>query len=401
MTTAAPGPPPATGAWRAGDPAGQRQFVSLFEDEPLRLELGGTLSPVVVAYETWGELDRSSGNAVLVAHALTGDSHAAGPAGPGHRFPGWWDHSIGPGKDIDNDRWFVVCPNVLGGCQGTTGPSSIAPDGRPYGSRFPRITIRDQVAVEAALAAVLGIERWAAVIGGSMGGMRALEWAVGYPDRVERAVVVACGAAASAEQIGLCAVQNEAIRADPGWHGGDYYEAGPGEGPHRGMGIARRIGHLSYRSETELAARFGRSPQPSEDPLAAADAGIAERHGRYAVESYLDHHADKLARRFDAGSYVVLSEAMNHHDVGRGRGGLTAALGRVRCRVAIAGIDSDRLYPLYLQQEMAELLPGRPEVTVVHSMYGHDSFLIESEAVGAFIRAALEEDEAAAEERAG
>ncbi|MEW6477419.1 MAG: homoserine O-acetyltransferase [Actinomycetota bacterium] len=402
VTTASSGPPPATGAWRPGDPPGHRQFVTLFDDEPLRLELGGTLSPVVVAYETWGQLDRSRSNAVLIAHALTGDSHAAGPAGPGHRYPGWWDHSIGPGKDIDTNRWFVVCPNVLGGCQGTTGPSSIAPDGRPYGSRFPRITIRDQVAVELALADVLGIDRWAAVIGGSMGGMRALEWAVGHPDRLQRAVVVACGAAASAEQIGLCAVQNEAIRADPAWRGGDYYDAGPGEGPHRGMGIARRIGHLSYRSEPELAVRFGRSPQPSEDPLVAAEIGIGERYGRYAVESYLDHHADKLARRFDAGSYVVLSEAMNHHDVGRGRGGLAAALGRVRCKVAIAGIDSDRLYPLYLQQEMAELLPGRPEVTVIHSLYGHDSFLIESEAVGNFIRSALE-DEApgAAEERAG
>ena len=386
MTTATPGPPPATGAWRPGDPPGHRQFVTLFEDEPLRLEMGGTLSPVVVAYETWGELDRAKGNGVLVAHALTGDSHAAGPASPGHRYAGWWDHSIGPDKDIDTNRWFVVCPNVLGSCQGTTGPSSLAPDGRPYGSRFPTITIRDQVVVEAALADALGIERWAAVIGGSMGGMRALEWAVGYPDRVERAVVVACGAAASAEQIGLCAVQNEAILADPGWRGGDYYDAGPGEGPHRGMGIARRIGHLSYRSEPELAARFGRSPQPGED---------AFREGRYAVESYLDHHADKLARRFDAGSYVVLSEAMNHHDVGRGRGGLAEALGRVRCKVAIAGIDSDRLYPLYLQREMAELLPGRPDVTVVHSMYGHDSFLIESEAVGDFIRKALEDDDTA------
>ena len=392
MTTASLGPPPATGAWRPGDPPGHREFVTLFEDEPLRLEFGGTLSPVVVAYETWGELDRARSNAVLIAHALTGDSHAAGPPGPGHRYAGWWDHSIGPGKDIDTDEWFVVCPNVLGGCQGTTGPSSIAPDGKPYGSRFPTITIRDQVAVEAALADTLGIERWAAVIGGSMGGMRALEWAVGYPDRLDRAIVVACGAAASAEQIGLCAVQNEAIRADPAWRGGDYYDAGPGEGPHRGMGIARRIGHISYRSEPELAARFGRSPQPGEDAFG---------EGRYAVESYLDHHADKLARRFDAGSYVVLSEAMNHHDVGRGRGGLAAALARVRCKVSIAGIDSDRLYPLYLQEEMAELLPGRPDVTVIHSLYGHDSFLIESEAVGAFIRKALEDDAGTAEERAG
>jgi len=405
MTAATPGPPPATGAWRPGDPPGRRQFVTLFDqpENPLRLELGGTLSPVVVAYETWGELDRPRGNAVLVAHALTGDSHAAGPAGPGHRYPGWWDHSIGPGKDIDTNRWFVVCPNVLGGCQGTTGPSSPAPDGRPYGSRFPTITIRDQVAVEAALADALGIERWAAVIGGSMGGMRALEWAVGHPDRLERSVVVACGAAASAEQIGLCAVQNEAIRADPAFRGGDYYDAGPGEGPHRGMGLARRIGHLSYRSEPELALRFGRAPQPGEDPLATAEAAAAEGHGRYAVESYLDHHADKLARRFDAGSYVVLSEAMNHHDVGRDRGGLAAALGGVRCKVAIAGIDSDRLYPLYQQREIAELLPGRPEVTVISAMYGHDSFLIESEAVGAFIRVALEGEGAGgvAEERAG
>src|SRR5207248_487726 len=260
------------------------------------------------------------------------------------------------------------------------------------------LTIRDQVSVEAALADVLGIERWAAVIGGSMGGMRALEWAVGHPDRLERAVVVACGASASAEQIALCSIQNEAIRADPAFRGGDFYDAGPGEGPHRGMGIARRIGHVSYRSEAEMALRFGRAPQPGEDPLGAG--------GRYAVESYLDHHADKLARRFDAGSYVVLSEAMNHHDVGRGRGGLAAALGRVRCKVSIAGIDSDRLYPLYQQREIAELLPGPAEVTVISALYGHDSFLIESEAVGAFIRAALEGDEGAgavgvAEERAG
>jgi homoserine O-acetyltransferase len=263
------------------------------------------------------------------------------------------------------------------------------------------------VAVEAALADALGIERWAAVVGGSMGGMRALEWAVGYPDRLERSIVVACGAAASAEQIALCSVQNEAIRADPAFRGGDFYDAGPGAGPHRGMGIARRIGHISYRSEPELEARFGRAPQPGEDPLAARGPGGAPRRvGRYSVESYLDHHADKLARRFDAGSYIALSEAMNHHDVGRGRGGLAAALGRVKCKVWIAGIDSDRLYPLHLQYEMAALLPGQPEVTVVHSLYGHDSFLIEGEQVGAFLRKALEdggvgEGIAASEERAG
>jgi homoserine O-acetyltransferase/O-succinyltransferase len=371
--------PPVSGAWRPGDPPGRRRLVTVFTDAPLRLELGGELSPIEVAYETWGELDDTGSNAVLVAHALTGDSHAAGPPGPGHLYQGWWDGVIGPGKGIDTERFFVICPNVLGGCQGTTGPSSAAPDGRPFGSRFPRSTIRDQVTVEAALADSLGVRRWHAVVGGSMGGMRALEWAVGHPDRVEVAVVIGCGAAATAEQIVLCSMQMEAIRADPHFHGGDYYDQA--EGPHRGMGLARRIGHLSYRSEPELATRFGREPQPGEDPLAG---------GRYAVESYFDHQAAKLMGRFDANSYLVLSEAMNHHDVGRGRGGVAAALAGVRARLAVAGVDSDRLYPLYLQDELVALVPGAPDVTVIPALYGHDSFLVETEAVGAFLRDALE-----------
>jgi homoserine O-acetyltransferase/O-succinyltransferase len=371
--------PPVSGAWRPGDPPGRRRLVTVFTDAPLRLELGGELSPIEVAYETWGELDDTGSNAVLVAHALTGDSHAAGPPGPGHLYQGWWDGVIGPGKGIDTERFFVICPNVLGGCQGTTGPSSAAPDGRPFGSRFPRSTIRDQVTVEAALADSLGVRRWHAVVGGSMGGMRALEWAVGHPDLVEVAVVIGCGAAATAEQIVLCSMQMEAIRADPHFHGGDYYDQA--EGPHRGMGLARRIGHLSYRSEPELATRFGREPQPGEDPLAG---------GRYAVESYFDHQAAKLLGRFDANSYLVLSEAMNHHDVGRGRGGVAAALAGVRARLAVAGVDSDRLYPLYLQDELVALVPGAPDVTVIPALYGHDSFLVETEAVGAFLRDALE-----------
>ncbi len=379
-----PDAPPASGAWAPGDNPGRRQFVTLFADGALELETGGSLSSVTVAYETWGQLDAEGANAVMVAHALTGDSHAAGPAGPGHLHPGWWDGGIGPGKGIDTDGFFVVCPNVLGGCQGTTGPSSLAADGRRYAGRFPRITIRDQVAVEVALADALGIERWAAVVGGSMGGMRALEWAVGYPDRLDRCIVVACGAAASAEQIALCSVQNEAIRADGRFRGGDYYDARPGEGPHRGMGVARKIGHFSYRSEEEFATRFGRNPQEDENPFAG---------GRYSVESYLEHQADKLARRFDANSYLVLSEAMNHHDVGRGRGGLASALAQVKARVSVAGISSDRLYPLYQQEQIAALVPDRPRVRVIHSPYGHDSFLIESEAVGSFISGALRSGE--------
>ncbi|HVM65491.1 MAG TPA: homoserine O-acetyltransferase [Acidimicrobiales bacterium] len=374
-------PPPATGAWRPGDHPGRRRFAAVFDTEPLPLELGGEFGPVTVAYETWGEPSPARDNAVLVLHALTGDSHAAGEAGPGHPNPGWWGPLIGPGAPIDTDRWWVVCPNTLGGCQGTTGPASTAPDGAPWGSRFPAITTRDQVAVEAALARQLGILQWAAVVGGSMGGMRALEWGVMFPDRVARMIVLACGAAATAEQIALCAVQARAIRLDPGFAGGDYYDRRPGAGPARGLGLARRVGHITYRSEIELEGRFGRAPQDGEDPLA---------DGRYAVESYLDHQADKLVRRFDANSYLVLSRTMDHHDVGRGRGGIPAALARVTAKPTIVAIDSDRLYPPRLQQELHAHLPGRPELHVVASPFGHDAFLIETEQVGKYIRMGLQ-----------
>jgi homoserine O-acetyltransferase len=287
---------------------------------------------------------------------------------------------IGPGAPIDSDRWFVVCPNVLGGCQGTTGPSSVTDDGRPYGSRFPRITIRDQVVVEAALADRLGIARWHGVIGGSMGGMRALEWAVGFPERVARAVVVAVGARATAEQIALCSVQIRAITADPEWRGGDYYDAPPGGGPWRGLAMARALGQVSYRSEPELEQRFGRDPQGDERPLAG---------GRYAIESYLEYQGAKLGERFDANTYLVLSEAMNHHDVGRGRGGVATALARVQAETTIAGISSDRLYPLRLQHELADRIPTATGVTVIDSIAGHDGFLVEADAVGHVIARAL------------
>ena len=369
------------GVWWPGDEPGRRQFSDLFTKEPLQLEGSDSIGPVTVAYETWGRPSPTGDNAVLVEHALTADSHAAGPAGAGHLTPGWWDPLIGPGAAIDTDRWWVICPNVLGGCQGTTGPASPSPDGPPWGSRFPSITIRDQVAVEAALACALGIERWAAVIGGSMGGMRAMEWAITYPEQVERLILLACGTAASAEQIALSAVQARAIRLDPLFKGGDYYDGESGEGPRSGLGLARRIGHISYRSELELATRFGRDPQMGEEPLAG---------GRYAVESYLDHQANKLSRRFDANSYLVLSRAMDHHDVGRGRGGAERAMSTVRAKSTVAAIDSDRLYPPRLQYEMAQLLPDRPKVSVIHSPHGHDGFLIESEGVGNFMAASLD-----------
>jgi homoserine O-acetyltransferase len=380
MSAASIRPAATRGIWWPGDDPGHRQFLALFAGEPLELEGSGSLGPVTVAYETWGRPSSIGDNAVLIEHALSGDSHAMGPAGPGHRTAGWWNALIGPGAAIDTDRWWVICPNTLGGCQGTTGPASPAIDGVPWGSRFPGITIRDQVSVEAALADALGIDRWAAVVGGSMGGMRALEWAVTYPDRVERLIVLACGAAASAEQIALCAVQAQAIRLDPDFNGGDYYGGEFADGPVWGLGLARRIGHISYRTELELATRFGREPQSGEDPFG---------HGRYAVESYLDHQADKLCHRFDANSYLVLSRAMDHHDVGRGRGGARQALSTVLARSTVGAIDSDRLYPPRLQYEVAELLPDRPQVALIHSQRGHDGFLIESEQVGDVIDAAL------------
>jgi homoserine O-acetyltransferase len=368
------------GAWQPGDHPGHRLFIKLYGEGGLELELGGSFGPVTVAYETWGAPSPSRDNAVLVEHALTGDSHAAGSTGPGHITPGWWDRLIGPSAAIDTDRWWVVCANVLGGCQGTTGPASPAPNGSRWGSRFPRITVRDQVTVEAALADALGIDQWAAVIGGSMGGMRALEWAIMFPRRVTRLVVVGCGAAATAEQIALCAVQAQAIRLDPGFQGGDYYGPGQAPGPERGLGLARRIGHISYRSELELDTRFGRAPQTAEDPL---------QGGRYAVESYLDHHADKLARRFDANSYLVLSRAMDHHDIGRGRGGVAQALARVEASSTILSIDTDRLYPPRLQRELAAHLSEKSGVHNIHSPYGHDAFLIETDQIARPIREAL------------
>ncbi|WP_438306522.1 homoserine O-acetyltransferase MetX [Streptomyces sp. HUAS TT11] len=367
--------PPASGAWREGDPPGRRQWYE--RDEPLSLESGRELPNMRLAFQTWGRLAPDRSNAVLVLHALTGDSHVVGLVEPGHPTPGWWNGLIGPGQALDTNRWFVLAPNVLGGCQGSTGPSSFTPEGRHWGSAFPFLTQRDQVAAEAGLADALGIDHWALVIGGSMGGMRALEWAVSHPERTRALLLLATTAAASAEQIAWTNIQLHAIRSDQHWRGGDYHDAAPGLGPHTGLGLARRLAHITYRSEPELQARFGRTPQGTENPW---------NGGRYQVESYLDHHANKLVRRFDAGSYVTLAEAMNSHDLGRGRGGTRAALGRVTAKTLVAGVDSDRLYPLSQQAELANGIPTADHVRTIESPYGHDGFLIEVEQVAALVR---------------
>ena len=377
------GKPPATGAWREGDPVGQRQFASI---GPMTLERGGELPSVRVAYETYGTLNTAKSNAVLIVHALTGDSHVVGAPGPGHPTGGWWGGIVGPGLAVDTDRWFVVAPNMLGGCQGTTGPASHAPDGREWGARFPFVTIRDQVDAQVALTDALGISRWAAVIGGSMGGMQSLEWAVGYPDRLERVAVLAAPAQSNADQIALNSVQLQAIRMDSAFADGDYYDAADGDGPHQGLALARRMALLNYRSPTELNDRFARSWQSGLSPLGGG--------GRYAVESYLDYHGNKFTRRFDANSYLTLVEAMSSHDIGRGRGGTAQALARVTARALVLGIDSDRLFPVPDQQQIAAHLGTAIDGTTPHvisSPFGHDGFLIEDAIVGAQLRRLLED----------
>lgn len=371
------GPPPASGAWREGFDVGERRFLDVGD---VALETGSVVPDVRVAYETWGVLNEDRTNAVYICHALTGDSHVTGSAGPGHITGGWWDDLVGPGRPLDTDRWFVVCANVLGGCQGTTGPASTAPDGRPWGSRFPVVTVADMVEVERRLSDALGIDEWALMLGPSLGGMRVLEWMVAMPERVRVGLVLGTTAAVTADQIGTHAAQIGAIRADPAYRGGDFYDAAPGDGPHVGMGIARRIAHLTYRSESELDMRFGREAQGDEDPW---------HDGRFAVESYLDHQADKLARRYDANTYVLLTQSMSLFDVGRGRGGVEEALGRITRPLVVVALDTDRLFPPRLQQHLVETVPGAQSLHVVNSPFGHDGFLIEMDQVGEIVRDTL------------
>lgn len=375
-------PVPVSGAWREGDPVADRLFADVGTFD---LEAGARLPDVRVAYETYGELAPDGSNAVLILHALTGDAHVRGPAGPGQLTAGWWEPMIGPGAPIDTDRYHVVVPNVLGGCQGTTGPASTAPDGQPWGGRFPRITTRDQVAVEIELARLLGIRSWATVVGASMGGMRVLEWAILGPEagiEVRSIAAIATAAQSSGDQIAWAHPQLGAIRADPRWNGGDYYDAPDGEGPHAGLAIARQIAHTTYRTARELDERFGRLPQGGEDPF---------DDGRFAVQSYLDHHGDKLARRFDANSYLRLTETMMTHDLGRDRGGVESALAQITARALVVAVDSDRLFPPAQCARIAAGVPGAGGLRVITSDFGHDGFLLEHDQTGPLIRDFLTE----------
>ncbi|WP_370642665.1 homoserine O-acetyltransferase MetX [Nesterenkonia sp. DZ6] len=344
-------------------------------------EAGGRLPEVTLAYETWGTLNEDGSNAVLVAHALTGDSHVAATAADASI--GWWEGLLGPGRPIDTERWFVIAPAMVGGCYGSTGPASLDPEGKPYGSRFPFVTIRDSVHLEARLAHALGIRKFHTVIGGSMGGARALEWAVTYPEMVEGVAVFACGAASTAEQIAFGQAQVLAVENDPHFAGGDYYG---GPAPQAGLGLARRIAHITYRAEYELAVRFGRSAQGMEDPVGWSQ----RRRGRYQVESYLDHQAEKLLQRFDPNAYIVLAEALMSHDVGRGRGGVDQALAGVTAAPFLAAVTTDRLYFPKQSQEIADAIPGDHQVHMIDSPIGHDGFLTSAEQLGDAMRETLQ-----------
>lgn len=359
-----------TGAWSHSDPPADRLFADL---GAMRLENGKILEGITLAYETWGALDEAKSNAVLVLHALTGDAHVVGPVQPGQPTPGWWEQIVGPGKVLDTERYFVVAANVLGGCQGSTGPASPAPDGKAWGSRFPVISTRDQVRAEARLADLLGIDAWSLVVGASLGGHRAIEWAVSYPERVDRLIIVASGAQTTADQAAWAHTQIRAIELDPAWRGGDYYDQE--EGPTRGLALARQIAHTTYRSPSELDSRFGRLPQREEDPL---------HGGRLAVESYLDYHGEKIIRRFDAGSYVALSRSMLSHDIGRDRGGQREALKRVTAQTLVVAVDSDRLFFPEQVWQMADGIKGA-YYREIHSDHGHDGFLIESDQLTALL----------------
>jgi homoserine O-acetyltransferase/O-succinyltransferase len=339
----------------------------------LELEYGGTLKNVVVAYEAYGELNARGDNAVLVCHALTGSAHAAG-LHERENVPGWWDPLLGPGKAIDTRRYFVVCSNVLGGCYGTTGPASLEPEtGRPYRLRFPRYTVRDMVAVQRRLVDALGVRRLAAVVGGSMGGMQVLEWAAMYPEMVGSIVPIAIGARHSAWAIGLNEVARRAIQSDPAWQGGNYH---PEAQPETGLGLARAIAMLSYRSLESLEAKFGRQR------VGAAQALLEKT---FEIETYLDYQGVKLVRRFDANTYLYLTRAMDDYDLAEGRGRLRDVLGRMTMPALVMGISSDVLYPEIEQRQLAEELPNA-RYARLNSPHGHDAFLIEFPQVAAQLR---------------
>lgn len=374
-----------------GDAVDRRQFFT-FARPPREFGLvaGGALSPVTVAYETFGHLSPDRRNAVLVVHALTGDSHVT-RGGEDDPVKGWWEGMVGHGKPVDTNRYFVICSNVLGGCRGTTGPSSIDPvKGRPYGTDFPLVTIRDMVRVQQELIRHLGVERLVTVIGGSMGGMQALVWALIYPELVRSAISIAAPGRASPQSIAYNEVQRQAIMADPCWQGGHYYD---GPGPVRGLAIARMLGMITYNSNASMDRKFGRElvarDANGEGPQGFTPEGRHPFHIHFEIENYLHYQGQKLVERYDANTYLYLTRAMDLFELGAGFPSVRHALRRIKGKVLVVGIDSDILYPVYQQKELVrEMRASGVEAYYreLSSPWGHDAFLIEIEQLGGIVR---------------
>ena len=357
---------PGAGA-RSAPAIPDKNFHRIGSFEP---ELGGYLEEVTLAYETWGELDPSGENAVLVVHALTGDSHCAGGISEAYKRGGWWDEMVGPGRLVDTDEHFVVCSNVLGGCSGSTGPASVDPaTDYQYGMRFPIVTISDIVRAQKRLLDDLGVRKLEVVIGGSIGGQQALEWALKFPDFVEKAVPVAATGALGPQGLGMSEIGRRAIMADPNWQGGDYY--GTGKSPETGLAIARMAGMLTYQSAEGQWERFGREE-------ATRPALYEEFGGRFEIESYLHYQGHDLTGRFDANSYLYLTRAMDLYDIGAGYASYEEAYERIEAEVLFVGISSDWLFPareVRAAAELAKAAGAEAHYEEIESLNGHDAFL--------------------------
>jgi len=336
----------------------------------LQLESGEKLGPITLAYETYGSLNREKSNAILVLHSLTGDAHAAG-FHPGDKHPGWWDDMIGPGKAMDTNKYFVICSNVIGGCQGSTGPSSINPKtGKPYGLDFPLITIKDMVNAQRHLIDFLGIEKLLTVIGGSMGGMQVLQWMVSYPDRLRSAVPIATTLKHTPQQIAFDEVGRQAIMADPNWNGGYYYDSSP---PDKGLAVARMVGHITYMSDSSMTEKFGRRIKDDKVPFKFG--------AEFEVEGYLQYRGSRFVKRFDANTYLYITKAIDYFDLLEGKKPGEVFKG-LKIKVLVMAFKSDWLYPSYQAQEIARLCKLAGVDTTyceIFSTYGHDAFLLEFE----------------------